>query len=172
MKKLLLAALLYAATWGVASAATANASAASFEGAGDPFGVPVYVRGGFNDWGLAAPMAYDAGSGTYSATISLDPGSYEFKVASEDWSTVDLGNLAGASAISTFPTTVAAEVGAFNNFVLEIASSGLYSFTLDVDPFTGNGGPYDLTVAQVIPIPAAGWLFITALGALGFLRRR
>jgi pullulanase len=55
----------------------------------------VYVRGGFNEWGLADPMQY-LGLNTYR----LDRGfagatSTQFKVASEDWATVDCG---GATA--------------------------------------------------------------------------
>ncbi len=171
MKKLILAALLYAAAMGVASAATAVPASDSGAQRGiDPFGVPVYVRGGFNDWGLANPMTYDSGSSTYNAVISLDVGIWEFKVASEDWSAVDLGNI---DQVGTFSPPATVNVGrtAFGNLSIEILTSGLYSFSLDVSALRGTDGPYPLTV-QAIPVPAAGLLLLSALGGLGFLRRR
>ena len=93
MKKLILAVVLYAASMGLASA-----SAMTYEGdaaarGGPPLGVEVYVRGGFNLWGLVDPMVWDQTAQTYVAEIQINVGSYEFRVASEDWSTVDLGNI-------------------------------------------------------------------------------
>ena len=176
MKKLILAAVLYAATVGVASAATAipSGDAAAQRGTTDPFGVPIYVRGGFNGWGLADPMTYDSGTSTYNAVVSLDSGTWEFKVASEDWSTVDLGNVDEIGAFSP-PSTVNVGRTAFGNLVLEIAAAGLYTFSLDVSSLTRGpdpfGGPFPLTV-RAVPIPAAGVLLLSALGGLGFLRRR
>lgn len=58
-----------------------------------PFGsTTVYVRGSLNDWGTANSFEY-VGNGEYKIAIPLTAGSYEFKVASEDWSTVDFGAL-------------------------------------------------------------------------------
>lgn len=54
------------------------------------YALPVYLRGEMNDWGLADPMVYQ-GNGVYETTIDLAIDSYQFKIASEDWSTVVLG---------------------------------------------------------------------------------
>jgi CubicO group peptidase (beta-lactamase class C family) len=45
---------------------------------------PVFVRGSMNNWGTEARMAA-AASGVAEARITLEPGDYTFKVASEDW---------------------------------------------------------------------------------------
>ena len=44
----------------------------------------LYLRGSFNDWGTTAPMT-DDGNGYYSATVRLEAGSYEYKIAAEDY---------------------------------------------------------------------------------------
>ncbi|MDH3646098.1 MAG: alpha-amylase family glycosyl hydrolase [Gammaproteobacteria bacterium] len=59
--------------------------------ANNPFGVAVFVRGSFNDWGLDNPMSYDETTETFSATIALEAADYELKIASEDWATADFG---------------------------------------------------------------------------------
>lgn len=57
-----------------------------------PFDVPIFLRGSFNAWGLDNPMAYDEATMSYTVDVPLNAGDYEFKIASEDWETVDLGN--------------------------------------------------------------------------------
>ncbi|MGN1051102.1 MAG: trehalase family glycosidase, partial [Acutalibacteraceae bacterium] len=51
----------------------------------------LYVRGDFNSWGATDDylMNYD-GNGEYSATIVFPAGTYQYKLATEDWSTVAL----------------------------------------------------------------------------------
>ncbi len=58
-----------------------------------PYGdTAIYLRGGMNDWGTADQFTYQ-GDGVYDVAIAMTGGTrYEFKVASEDWSTVDFGN--------------------------------------------------------------------------------
>ena len=56
-----------------------------------PYDVEVFVRGSFNEWALGHEMKFDAVENEYVAYVELTPGGYEFKIASEDWSTVDLG---------------------------------------------------------------------------------
>ncbi|HEU4778124.1 MAG TPA: esterase, partial [Telluria sp.] len=46
---------------------------------------PMYLRGGFNGWGLDHPLV-ERGSGVFEATVSLSPGNHPFKVGSKDWS--------------------------------------------------------------------------------------
>ncbi len=61
------------------------------------FGTAVYLRGGFNGWGTDNEFNYDGGR-IYSTAVDLGAESYEFKVASEDWSTVNLGAVSGDDA--------------------------------------------------------------------------
>ncbi|WP_395343976.1 alpha-1,6-glucosidase domain-containing protein [Ningiella sp. W23] len=69
----------------------------AFATAGAPDIVPygdttIFVRGEMNGWGEADPMSYQ-GDGVYETTIALEGGTtYAFKVASSDWSAVNLGN--------------------------------------------------------------------------------
>ena len=46
----------------------------------------MYLRGGFNGWGLDHPLAAK-GDGVYQARVTLSPGNHPFKVGSGDWST-------------------------------------------------------------------------------------
>ena len=50
----------------------------------------VFIRGTMNGWGEDNALAYD-GNGAYSANITLDGSDVVFKVATGDWSTVNLG---------------------------------------------------------------------------------
>lgn len=50
----------------------------------------VYLRGTFNNWSVKNPMSYDKSSGNYYLdNVTL---SGEFKIATEDWNTIDLGS--------------------------------------------------------------------------------
>ena len=63
-----------------------------------PYGsTEVFIRGSMNGWGTDGMMSY-VGSGEYRIAITLAAGDYEFKVASEDWSSVDFGGLSYAEA--------------------------------------------------------------------------
>lgn len=60
-----------------------------------PYGsTKVYLRGSLNGWSETNPFSY-AGNNSYTITVNLAAGNYEFKVASADWSTVDFGAVAG-----------------------------------------------------------------------------
>lgn len=99
-------------------------------GATPPYGnTTVYVRGGFNDWGTSNPMGY-ADNGIYQVDLSIDMGDYEFKTASEDWSTVNLGAEHDAEASLDSPSFVVQEGG---NLSVSIASTGNYRFRLDAN---------------------------------------
>ena len=60
-------------------------------------GTPVYIRGALNDWGTNNELEYQGGR-TYIMTMDIEPGNYEFKVASEDWDTVNFGALSADDA--------------------------------------------------------------------------
>ncbi len=77
-------------------------SAFATSGAPDvvPYGsTTVFIRGEMNGWGEGDPMTYK-GNGIYQAPIALTGATgYAFKVASSDWSTVDLGAASGEETV-------------------------------------------------------------------------
>ncbi|MFT5674262.1 MAG: pullulanase, partial [Paraglaciecola sp.] len=92
----------------------------------EPFqGTPVYLRGAMNEWGITDQMTYD-GDGIYFVEVALVAGDYAFKVASEDWATVDYGLGADVTVGSYFNAVVAGD-----NITTSIASDGNYVFTID-----------------------------------------
>lgn len=104
----------------------------------------VFIRGGMNAWGETDALIYD-GNGAYSAELAIDAGSYEFKVASSDWSTVNLGGSGENTAISVdVPKSIVAQG---NNLAIDIPASSIYKFTVvGPDP----SAPI-VTVSEVTP---------------------
>ena len=93
-------------------------------------GTTVYLRGGMNGWGTDNPFTYDGGR-IYTVATDITAGSYEFKIASEDWSTVDFGAESAEEA--------AVELGveellfvAGNNLAIDLAEDGTYLFIFDM----------------------------------------
>lgn len=88
--------------------------------------VPVYVRGTVSTTGWGAndinEMQYD-GNGVHSLVLSMAKGSYEFKVASSNWSTVNVG---ASSAITLGDSLLVSQGG--SNIGLTIPSDGMYRF--------------------------------------------
>lgn len=91
------------------------------------FGVPVFIRGAMNDWGEANQMGYEVG-GVYSATLNVAAGSYEFKVASSDWSTVDYGLQASDNVVTVGEQRV---LDGTDNMAITFDADGEYSFIFD-----------------------------------------
>ena len=104
----------------------------------------VFVRGGFNGWGEADAFSYD-GAGIYTASINIDQGSYEFKVASSDWSTVNLG--AGAAGNQVVVGTPLVIQTSNDNLRIDIAKSSTYVFTLNAN----DAAAPTLTVTEYVP---------------------
>ena len=99
-------------------------------GATPPYGsTTVYLRGAFNDWGPNSPMAY-LDNGIYQIDVALEAGDYEFKAASEDWSTVNLGG-EHAPLVSLEAPSYLVQGG--DNLMLGIAAAGNYRFALDAN---------------------------------------
>jgi hypothetical protein len=110
-------------------AALPNATAAP--GAADtPFAAPIFVRGSFNAWDTTHNMTFDAKSASYVMQIELGPGDYEFKVASEDWSTVNLGPAGDPHVQLGVPAPMVTNYSDAN-MLLEIVDPGAYTFRLD-----------------------------------------
>ncbi|MBU3022038.1 alpha-1,6-glucosidase domain-containing protein [Aestuariibacter sp. A3R04] len=87
----------------------------------------VFVRGGMNGWGVTDKFTY-LGEGVYTADVSLSAGTVEFKVASEDWATVNLGNPNDAASNMVVVGEGKVLGGSNNNLVMEVPASGLYEF--------------------------------------------
>jgi pullulanase len=95
----------------------------------EPFvGTPVFVRGSLNEWGTSDELMYQ-GKGIYTFTKTLSAGSYEFKIASEDWSTVDFGSGESDAMVTIAKAKLLAAKGA--NMMMDIASDGDYQFVFD-----------------------------------------
>ena len=97
----------------------------------EPFaGTPVFVRGAFNSWGTANELAFQTAA-MYRADLMLEPGEYQFKIASEDWATVNIGAADDAVVVIGEPLTLADE-GSPPNLQTTIAEADSYAFTLDL----------------------------------------
>lgn len=95
-----------------------------------PFGDnTVLLRGSINGWDESSPFEYQ-GKGIYVRTQTLEAGNWELKVATADWSTVDLGALSGDVADVELATQEATAAGGAN-FKLAIAEAGSYDFVID-----------------------------------------
>jgi hypothetical protein len=98
-----------------------------------PYNVDVYVRGSFNGWGLGHKMTFDGVENQYVAYVELTSGGHEFKIASADWATVDLGAADDGIVDLGVPEPIAHV--SHGNLYLEVADAAVYSFKFDVsDP--------------------------------------
>lgn len=89
---------------------------------------PVFLRGSLNGWGTGNEFNYQ-GNSVYTVDIELAPDNYEFKIASEDWSTVDLGAGADDTQVVLDEAKLLAPVGA--NMKIEITTGGIYQFVIN-----------------------------------------
>ncbi len=95
----------------------------------NPYGVAVFLRGSFNDWGLANEMDYDADASEFNASLFLAAGIHAFKIASEDWSTADFGSDGiDTQVVPGVPKTL---VRSSNNLGLTLDAAGSYTFRVD-----------------------------------------
>ncbi|HUO97687.1 MAG TPA: serine hydrolase [Rhizomicrobium sp.] len=98
---------------------------------------PLFLRGTMNDWSTSTPMEKTTG-GTYRAEVALKTGSYEFKIASADWKTVDLGD-GGFGPAAIRDQTQAAPLSMHGaNLHLTLSADGKYVFELQG---LGDGDP-------------------------------
>lgn len=95
----------------------------------EPFvGTSIYVRGNLNDWSTSDELMYQ-GKGVYTFTKQLIAGSYEFKVASGDWKTVDYGSGESSAVVTVGTEKLLAVKG--TNMTIDIARDGQYQFVFD-----------------------------------------
>lgn len=92
-----------------------------------PYGsTEVYLRGSMNDWGAQDQLTYQ-GKGIYAFEGYLTPGVYEFKVASSDWSSINLGY----GSFTSGSGSVTLEDAGNGNVKVTITEQGVYQFALD-----------------------------------------
>ena len=116
-----------------------------------PYGdTAVLLRGDMNGWGEDDALMYE-GAGIYSVAVDLTAGTYGFKLASSDWSTVNLGATASDQATVTLGAALDLLPGSNDNLSVEITSDGSYVFTLDA---SFPDMPV-LTVSTAVPYGAA-----------------
>ena len=88
----------------------------------------VFLRGSMNGWGESDAINYQ-GRGVYSVDLALTAGNHEFKVASSDWATVNLGAENGDNA----DVVLGEAEGLFttnDNLRLALDADGTYRFTV------------------------------------------
>lgn len=95
----------------------------------------VYLRGSMNNWGNDGLTEADSfvyqGNNTYRLDVTLSAGQQTFKIASSDWSAVNLGYYEmtyGADSV-----TVSDDGG---NLTFNVTADSLYTFTLDASTTT------------------------------------
>ena len=86
--------------------------------------------GSFNGWGLGHEMKFDAVENEYVAYVELTPGGHMFKIASEDWFTVDLGAADDGIVQLGVPEPIT-RVN-YSDLYLEVPDPGVYAFRFDV----------------------------------------
>ncbi|MEL7382079.1 MAG: pullulanase-type alpha-1,6-glucosidase [Pseudomonadota bacterium] len=92
-----------------------------------PFGsTQVYLRGSMNGWSTDNELSYQ-GEGIYQFNGYLTPGEYQFKIASSDWSSINLGFAELAQANQSVSLSDAGN----GNIKLAVTEQGLYNFVFD-----------------------------------------
>jgi len=93
-----------------------------------PYGATsVYLRGVGGDWGTTNKFDY-SGANIYSITLNLNSGSQSFKVASEDWATVNFG---GGSDVNVTLGTAKMLESPGADLKLQLDQAGQYKFDVD-----------------------------------------
>lgn len=72
------------------------------------------------------------------------------------------------------PFTIRADVSGnlYDAILTYFEGQELGSFGTAPDPLDGATAAFEITLAEPIPIPAAGWLLLSALGTLGFFKKK
>jgi len=115
---------------------------------GGAFGtVSVFTRGGFNGWGEADELVNTSGN-LYEATVAVTAGSFEFKVASSDWATINCGRPGNAAMPVPLDTATTLSCKASSeNLSITFGADGDVTFSVDA---TNN---YNPTVTVTAPPP-------------------
>jgi len=91
----------------------------------------VFVRGLFGDWGTTRPMAWD-GVSLYSAGIASTGTSSAFKIATDDWSTLNCGGPEGGSdTVTVGQAYTLVCTGNSSNLNITLQNGANYVFAVD-----------------------------------------
>ena len=82
-----------------------------------------------NGWDESTPFAYN-GDGSYSVVVALTANTYGFKLASADWSTVNLGGTSVDTVTVTIGEALDLLQGSNDNLSITIDTDGDYLFTI------------------------------------------
>lgn len=128
-------------------------------------GTGVYLRGGVTSAGWentnSTNQLVHEGNSVYANTVALIAGSYEFKMASADWSTVDFGS--GTPLVAGDALGLVAGGG---NIVLTITADATYRFEVDArDPAAPVMRVYQEDLFASTPIYLRGTVTTTEWGA-------
>ncbi len=89
----------------------------------------IHLRGTFNGWDESVSFEYQ-GESRYAVTVELEAGVHEFKVATADWSTVDLGAAPWLDPLVPLAQTKRLEPMG-TNLILEVPDPGTYEFVIE-----------------------------------------
>jgi len=119
---------MFSSRWllGAAFFTTTAAAVAADPG---PLRQDVYVRGGFNAWGLDHPLRHQGG-GIYQADILVTHGNHGFKIGDKEWKQEWVPD-AGKSVAVKDGATLALDTQAGPEATLFVRRTGTYRFTLD-----------------------------------------
>jgi hypothetical protein len=101
--------------------------------------LPIFLRGGMNGWGETDQFAFNATDADndneagheYVISASLAAENVFFKVATSDWSTVNLGSATDGPEALSLDTSVTLGGANDNNLSFNPASAGTYKFTFN-----------------------------------------
>ncbi|MYJ76039.1 MAG: DUF3372 domain-containing protein, partial [Gammaproteobacteria bacterium] len=117
-----------------------------------PYGdTDIYLRGQFNGWGTGNRLTY-LGGGSYDGFVTLEAGDYAFKIASADWSTVDIAAPEGQGVINLGEPATLSAAGRLPNLSISIAAAGEYRFVLDA--LDSDAPILTVTNARALPVEA------------------
>ena len=116
--------------------------------------------------GLPGSISFN--SGVQSSTLSIAPNAITINNV-----TTETGNVGGPESLVDLVTTLDLDRSGGD----PVAAASLRAVALAIfDASTSGSGSLELTVTEVrggiVPVPAAAWLFGSALGLLGWLRTR
>jgi CubicO group peptidase (beta-lactamase class C family) len=87
------------------------------------------LRGSMNNWGEEAAFV-KTGQHRWVQTINLQPGNYEFKIATADWAGLNLGGRLGSAVLNDEGELGLAPLG--DNLRLNVKTAGTFRFTIEV----------------------------------------
>ncbi len=100
------------------------------------FGVPMYVRGSFNDWANPQPappyLLENFDDGVYRARFSLPAGQFEYKIADGDW-TLEFDDPPETTQVGQPQILAGGPTDSSPNVPLEIDEPGCYEFRIDIN---------------------------------------